>query len=154
MDVRVGPERKLSPMQPWLHARIPCPLPNPRACSSSYPSSRWCHPTSSSAVAFPSCFQSFPESGSFLMSQLFASGSQSIGASASASVLPMNIEDWFPLGLTGLISLLSKEFILAVQGVHIWLSAIAHLRIYVKKMIQIVCKDLASGIFKTIIYNS
>ena len=91
------------------HARLPCPLPTPRAYSNSCPSSQWCHPTiSSSAVLFSSRLQSFPASGSFLMNQFFASGDQRIGVSASASVLPMNIQDWFPLGLTGLISLLSK----------------------------------------------
>ena len=91
------------------HARPPCPLPSPRACSNSCPSSRWCHPTiSSSVVPFSSCLQSFPESGSFLMNQVFASGGQSIGTSALTSVLPMNIQDWFPLGLTGWISLQSK----------------------------------------------
>ena len=91
------------------HARPPCPSPTPRACSNSCPSSRWCHPTiSSSVVPFPSCLQSFSASGSFQMSQFFSSGGQSIGASASASVLPINIRDWFPLGLTGLISLQSK----------------------------------------------
>ena len=81
----------------------------PRACSDSCPSSQWCHATiSSSVVPFSSCLQSFPASGSFQMSQFFVSGGQSIGVSASASVLPMNIQDWFPLGLTGWISLLSK----------------------------------------------
>ena len=90
------------------HTRLPCPSPTPRACSNSCPSIRWRHPTiSCSVVPFSSCFQSFPASGSFLMSQFFASGGQSIRA--SASVLPMNIQDWFPLGLTGLISLQSKE---------------------------------------------
>ena len=85
------------------HTRLPCPSPTPRAYSNSRPS--WCHPTiSSSIIPFPSCFQSFPPSGSFPMSQPFASGGQSIGVSASATVLPMNIQDWFPLGLTGLIS--------------------------------------------------
>ena len=85
------------------------PSPSPRACSNSCPSSWWCHPTiSSSVVPFSSCLQFLPASGSFLLSQLFASGGQSIGASASASVLPMNIQNWFPLGLTGLISLQSK----------------------------------------------
>ena len=82
--------------------------PTPWACSSSCPSSWWCYPTiSSSAVPF-SCLQSFPVSGSFPMSQFFVSGGQSIGTSASASVLPMNIQDWFPLGWTGWISLQSK----------------------------------------------
>jgi len=91
------------------HARLPCPSPTPRACSKSCPSSRWCHPTiSSSIVPFSSCLHSFPASGSFPMNQFFTSSGQSIGASASASVLPMNIQDWFPLGWTGLISLQSR----------------------------------------------
>ena len=91
------------------HARLPCPSPSPGACSNSCPLSQWCYPTiSSSVIPFSSCSQSFPASGSFLMSQLFASGDQSIGASASALVLLMNIQGWFPLGLTGLISLQSK----------------------------------------------
>ena len=89
------------------HARPPCPSPTPRACSNSCPLSWWCHPTiSSSIVPFSSCLQSFPASGSFPMRWLFTSRDQSIGA--SASVLLINISDWFPLGLTGLISLLSK----------------------------------------------
>ena len=93
------------------HARLPCPSPTPGACSNSCPSSQWYHPTiSSSVVPFSSCLQSFPASGSFPVSQFFASGGQSIGASASASVLLMNIQDWFPLGPTGLISLQSKGF--------------------------------------------
>ena len=92
------------------HTRLPCPSPTPGACSNLCPLSWWCHPViSSSLVPFSSCLQSFPASGSFPMSQFFALGGQSIGASASASVLPMHIQDWFPLGLTGLISLLSKE---------------------------------------------
>ena len=83
------------------HARFPCPTPTPRACSNSCPSSWWCHPTiSSSVVPFSSCLQSFPPSGSFLRSQFFRSGGQSFGVSTSASVLPINIQDWFPLGLT------------------------------------------------------
>ena len=90
------------------HTRLPCPSPTPRVYSNSCPSSRWCHPTiSSSVVPFSSHLQSFP-SGSFPMSQFFIQGGQSIGVSASASVLPMNIQDWFPLGLTGLISLQYK----------------------------------------------
>ena len=95
----------------WLqHARSPCPSSTPGACSNSCPSSRWCHPTiSSSVIPFSSCLQSCPASGSFPMSQFFLSGGQSTGVSASASVLPMNIQGWFPLVLTGLISLLSKE---------------------------------------------
>ena len=91
------------------HARLPCPSPVPRACSNSCPLSRWCHPTiSSSIVPFSSRLQSFPASGSFLVNQFFASWGQSIGVSASASVLPVNMQDWFPLGLTGLVSLQSK----------------------------------------------
>ena len=88
------------------HARTPCPSPAPGACSNSCPLSRWCHRTISSSVVPFSCLQSFPTSGSFLMSQFFTSGGQSIGALTSD--LPMNIQDWFPLGLTGLISLQSK----------------------------------------------
>ena len=98
-------------LQPYglQHARPPCPSPTPWACSISCSLSRWCPPTiSSSVVPFSSHLQSFPTSGSFPMSQFFASGGQSIGVSASASVLPMNIQDWFPLGWTGWISLLSK----------------------------------------------
>ena len=91
------------------HAMLPCPSPTPGAYSNSCPSSWWCHPTiSSSVIPFSSCLQSFPESGSFQMSQLFESGGQSIGISASASVLPMNTQDWSPLGGTGWISLQSK----------------------------------------------
>ena len=91
------------------YARLPCPLLSPRACSNLCPSSRWCHPTISSFVTpFSSCPQSFPASGSFPMSQLFASGGQNIGASASAWVLPVGIQGWFSLGLTGLISLQSR----------------------------------------------
>ena len=91
------------------HARLPCPSPSPREGSNSCPSSRWCHPIiSPSVVPFSSCLQSIPTSGSFQMSQLFPSGGQSTGAPASAIVLPMNIQDYFPLGLTGLISLLSN----------------------------------------------
>ena len=88
------------------HARPPCPSPTPGVYSNSCPLSRWCHPTSSSSVVpFSSCLQPFPASGSSQMSQLFESGGQSTGASASASVLPMNIQDWFPLRWTGWISL-------------------------------------------------
>ena len=91
------------------HARPPCPSPTARVYSNSSLLSRWCHPTiSSSVVPFFSCLQSFPASGSVQMSQLFASGGQSIGVSASTSVLPVNIQDWFPLGWTGWISLQSK----------------------------------------------
>ena len=98
----------LRPHEPQ-HARPPCPSPTPRVHPNPCPSSRWCHPTiSSSVVPFSSCPQSFPASGSFEMSQLFTSGGQSIGVSVSISVLPMNTQDWSPLGWTGWISLQSK----------------------------------------------
>ena len=91
------------------HTRPLCPSPTPRVYSNSCPLSQWCHPTiSSSVVPFPSHLQSFQASGSFQMSQFFASGCQSIGVSVSASVFPMNIQNWFPLGWTGWISLQSK----------------------------------------------
>ena len=91
------------------NTRFPCPSPTPRAYTNSCPLSRWCHPTiSSSVIPFSSHLQSFPASGSFPMNQFFASGGQRIGVSASASVLPMNIQDWFPLGWIGWISLQSK----------------------------------------------
>ena len=97
----------------WPHGlqytRLPCPSPTPGACSNSCPSRWWCYPTiSSSVVPFSFHLQSFPASGFFPLSQFFQSVDQSIGASASASVLPMNIQDWFPLKLTGWISLQSK----------------------------------------------
>ena len=92
------------------HIRPPCPSPTPRAYSNSCPLSRWCHPTiSSSVIPFSFHPQLSPASGSFQMSQFFSLGGQSIGVSASTSVLPMNIQDWFPLGWTGWISLQSKE---------------------------------------------
>ena len=91
------------------HARFPCPSPSPGARSNSFPLSQWCHPTiSSSVISFSSCPKSFPASWSFIMSRLFTSGGQIIGTSASSSVLPMNIQDWFPLEWTGWISLQSK----------------------------------------------
>ena len=91
------------------HAGPPCPSPTPGASSNSSPSSQWCHPIiSSSVIPLFSQLQSFPASGSFTMSQFFTAGSQSIGVSASALVLPMNIQEWFPVGLTGWISLQSK----------------------------------------------
>ena len=106
----------LSSSHVWLfstrglqHSRLPCPSLSPGVCSSSCPLHRWCHTTiSSSATPFSFCLLSFPASGSSPVSQLFTSGGQRIGASASASVLPVNIQSWFPLGLIGLISLLSK----------------------------------------------
>ena len=119
---RVSPESKISSVQfshsvvsdsLWphglQHARLPCPSPTTRVCSNSGPSIWWCYPTiSSSVIPFSSCLQSFPESESFLMSQLFASGGQSTGVSAPASALLMNIQDWSPLGWTGWSSLQSK----------------------------------------------
>ena len=91
------------------HSRLSCPTPTPRTHSNSCLLRWWCHPTIlSSVIPISSCLQSFPASGSFPVSQFFTSGGQSIGASASASVLPMNIQDWFPLGWTSLISLQSK----------------------------------------------
>ena len=90
------------------HTRLPCPSLTLGACSNSCPLSQWCHPTISPSLAHFFFPQSFPASGSFPVSQFFASSGQSIGVSASVSVLPMNIQDWFPLGWTGWISLLSK----------------------------------------------
>ena len=110
----------LRPHEPQ-HARPPCPSPTPRVHPNACPLSWWCHPTSSSLfIPFSSCLQSFPASGSFPMSQLLTSGGQSIEASGSASVLPVNIQDWFPLGLTGLISLLSKEVSRIFPRTTIW----------------------------------
>ena len=109
-SVQFSPSVVSNSLQPhWLqHARPPCPSPTPKACSNSCPSSQWCHWTMlSSVVLFSSCLLSLPTSGSFSVSHFFTSGSQSIGASASAPVLPKNIQDWLPLGLTGLISLQS-----------------------------------------------
>ena len=92
------------------HTRLSCPSPTPGVYSNSCPLSQWCHPTiSSTVVPFSSCLQSFPASGSFQMSQFLALCGQSIGVPASASVLPMNIQDWFPLRWTGWISLQSKR---------------------------------------------
>ena len=97
----------LRPHEPQ-HARHSCPSPSPRIYTNSCPLSRWCHSTIASAIVPFSCLQSFPASGSFPMSQLFTSGCQSIGVSVSAAVLPMNIQDWFPLGWIGWIPLQSK----------------------------------------------
>ena len=103
------------------HARLPCPSPTSRVCLNSCPLSQWCHPTISSSVTpFSSCLQSFPASGSFSMSQFFTSGGKSIGVSISASVLPMNIQGWFPLGLTGLISLLSQGLSRVFFSTTVW----------------------------------
>ena len=106
------------------HTRPPCPSKTPRVYSNSRPLSWWYHPTiSSSVIPFSSCLQSFPASGSFLLSQFFASGGQSIGVSASTSVLPVNIQDWFPLGWTGSISLQSKG-LSRVFSINIFLNSI------------------------------
>jgi len=112
-DVRIicGVSSVTQPLQPpgLQHTRPPCPSPTPSVYSNSCPLSWWCHPTiSSSVVPFSSHLQSFPASGSFPVSQFFPSGDQSIGASALASILPMTIQDWLPLGWTGWISLQSK----------------------------------------------
>ena len=99
------------------HSRPPCPSPTPGVYSNSRPSSQWCHPTISSSVApFSSCLQSLPASGSFPMSQLFTWDGQSIGVSASTSVLPMNTQDWSPLGWAGWISLQSKGLSIALSN--------------------------------------
>ena len=99
------------PMNCMQHARPPCPSPTPGVHSNSHPSSWWCHPAiSSSVIPFSSCPQSLPASETFPMSQLFTWGGQSIGVSASALVLPVNTQDWFPLGWTGWICLQSKRF--------------------------------------------
>ena len=103
------------------HTRPPCPSPTPGVYSNSCPLSRWCHPTiSSSVVPFSSCLWSFPASESFPMSQFFALGGQSIRISASVLVLPMNTQDWFPLGLTGLIFLQSRELSRVFSSTTIW----------------------------------
>ena len=99
-----------------LQHRLPCPSPN------SSPSSQWCHPPiSSSVVPFSSLLQSFPALGSFSVSQFFASSDQSTGVSASASVLPMNIQDWFPLGLTGWISLKNQQDLPIYVSIHLYI---------------------------------
>ena len=103
------------------HARPPCPSPTPGVHTNSCPSSRWCHPaTSSSVVPFSSCPQSFPASGSFPKNWPFSSGGQMTGVSASASVLSMNIQSWFLLGLIGLISLLSKGLTSVFSNITVW----------------------------------
>ena len=110
-SVQFSPSVMSDSLQPHesQHARPPCPSPTPRVYSNSCPSSGWCHPIiSSSVVPLSSCPQSFPASGSFQLSQLFASGGQSIAVSASTSVLPMNTPDWSPLGWPSWISLQSK----------------------------------------------
>ena len=126
------------------HTRILWPSSSPRTHSNSSLSSQWCHPTIlSSVIPFPFCLQSFPASGAFPMSQLFASEGQGVGASASASVLPVNIQDGFPLGLTGLISLQSK-------GLSRIFSSITDTLLYIK---QITNKDLLYGTGNSIQYS-
>ena len=129
---------------PWTeHVRLPCPSPTPGVCSDSCPSSRWCHPTISFPVApFSSCPQSFPASRSFLMSQFFLTSGQSIGASASASALLVNIQDWFPSGLTGLILQSLKSLLQhhSSKASILWCSAFfmlghTHLQIYTSKSV-------------------
>ena len=103
------------------HARLPCPSPSPEVCPSSCPLTWWCHSTISSSVApFSFCLQSFPASQSFPVSWLFTSGGQSIGALASASVLPINIQCWFPVGLTGLISLQFRGLSRVFSSTTVW----------------------------------
>ena len=110
----------LQPHEPQ-HARPPCPSPTPGVHPDSCPLSQWCHSTiSSSVVPLSSCLQSFPASWSFQMSQFFTSCGQSVGALVSASVLPMNIQDWFPLGLTGWISLQSKGLLRVFPNSTVW----------------------------------
>ena len=106
---------------PWLqHARLPYPSLSPGACPGSCPLSQWCHPTMLYSVIPFSCLQSFAASGPFPMSWLFVSGDQNIGASASASVFPMTIQDWLPLGLTAWISSLSKGLSRVFSSTTIW----------------------------------
>ena len=108
------------------HTRPPCPSLSPRACPNSCPSSRWCHPAiASSVVPFSSCPQSCPASGSFPRSQLFTSGGQSTGASALVSVLPVNLQGWFLLGWTGLISLQSKGFSRVLASMYLCFSQLS-----------------------------
>ena len=129
-SVQFSPSVMSNSLQPHgrQHTRVPCPSPTPRAYSNSCPLSWWCHPTiSSSVIPFSSHLQSFPASGAFPMSQFFASGGQSTGVLASASVFPMNIQDWFPLALTGYISFqskgLSRVFSNTIKASILWRSA-------------------------------
>ena len=123
------------------HARLPCPSPSPRVCSNACPLSQWCHPTtSSSVISFSSCLQSFPASGSFPVSWLFPSGGQSIGA--SVSVLPMNIQSWFPLGLTGLIFLGAISFPKTCETEIITIISTLQMR---KLKLRIIKEELVNG---------
>ena len=121
------------------HTRLPCPSPTPRACSNSC-LSQWCHPTISSSVVPFSCLQSFPASGSFTMSQFFTSAGQNIGVSASASVLPINIQDWFPLGLTGLIFLQSKGLLRVFSNTTVQKHQCEKCTVYIKNALYEVIK--------------
>ena len=138
----------LRPHEPQ-HARPPCPLPIPGVYPNPCPLSWWCHPTiPSSVVPFSSCLQSFPASRSFQMSQFFASGGQSIGVTASASVLPLNIQDWFPLGWTGWISLQSKGLSRAFSNITVqmrgcMLSCFSHVQLLANPW-TIACQALLS----------
>ena len=130
------------------HARLSCPLLSPGFCSNSCPLSQWCYLTISPSVTHFSCSQSFPASGSFSMNQLFTSGSQSIGASASASVLPVNIQDWFPFGLSSLISLLPKELSRVLQHHNSKASILWHSAFF---MVQLSYRYMTTG--KTWLYR-
>ena len=128
---------------PWTAARIPCPSLFPRVCSDSCPLNLWCHPTiSSSVVPFSSCLQSFPASGSFPVSWLFPSGGWSIGASASASVHPMNSQGWFPLILTGLIFLGAISFPKTCETEIITIISTLQMR---KLKLRIIKEELVNG---------
>ena len=139
----------------WLqHARLPCPLPTPGAYSNSYPSSRWCHPTISSSVIPFSCLQSFPPSRSFPMSQFSPAGGQSIGA--SASVLPIHIHDWFPLGLTGLIlqfkgfsRVFSHTTVLKHQFFN-WWGMVSHTHMTTRKTLALIIQTTVSKVMSFI----
>ena len=120
------------------HARLPCPSPPPRVCSNSCPLSRWCHPIISSfVIPFSSCLHSFPASGSFPVSWFFTSGGQSIGASATASVLSVNIHSGFPLGLTSLISFLSKGCSSLLQDHSSNVSILRHSALFIGQLTHI-----------------
>ena len=135
-----------------LHTRLPCPSPSPGACLNSCPSSQWCHPTIILCHPFSSCLQSFPATASFPMSQFFQGG-QSIGVSSSASVLPMNIQGWFPSGLTCLIAFLSKELLRVFSSTTVqkhqylqcsdfFMIQLSHLYMTTGKAIALTCRDL------------
>ena len=118
------------------HARLPCPSLSPGVCSNSCPLSQWCYLINSSSATIFCCLQSFPVSGSFPTSQLFASSGQSIRASVSTSVLPINIQGWFPLGLTGLISLQSKSLSSLLQHYNLKESFLQHSAFFVVQLSQ------------------